>query len=635
MTASGTPATMPRPTPSVRPGSVALAVGALGVVYGDLGTSPIYSIREAFNNEHHPLVVDRVNVLGAISVVIWTLIILIAVKYVLLVLEADNDGEGGILALTALVQPRDNLTRPRIGPLVALGLAGTALLFGDGVITPAISVLSAVEGTELINPGFERWVVPMAVVILAALFSLQSKGTARVGRIFGPVMLVWFAALATLGALSAWRTPEILRALSPHHAIEYFRANGFTAFLSMGSLFLVVTGGEALYADMGHFGRRPIRVGWYGVVMPGLVLCYLGIGAMLLRDPGAADSPFFRLAPHSVRPAMVVLATLATIIASQALISGIFSLTLQAINLGYLPRTRVINTSPEASGQIFLPSVNRGLMITCIALTLAFRSSSSLAAAYGLAVTATMFATTILFAVFARRHWRWNIVVLWIATSFVLLIEAMFLGANLFKIPQGGWIPLVIGVAMFTLLTTWRTGKRLVYQHSGANRIGIDRFVATLAHRDDPIERVPGVAVFLYSRRNLVPTSLLTTLRATHALASEVYIVCVDRAHVPTVPPARRETHVTHGEGIHEVVLTYGYMDDTPVADDLRVHLAIDPTTTIYFLGRESVRASRLPGMAPWREHLFALMNRNTADVSAWFQIPPGRTVEIGSRIDI
>ena len=616
-------------------GAVGLAVGALGVVYGDLGTSPIYSIKETFNNEHHRLVVDRVNVMGAISVVIWTLIILVAVKYILLVLRADNEGEGGILALTALIQPKDNATRKRLGPLVVLGLIGTALLFGDGVITPAISVLSAVEGTELLSSGFNRWVIPMAVTILIALFLLQSKGTAKVGKIFGPVMLTWFATLAVLGVISTAQTPEILQAFSPHHAIEYFHVNGFKAFLSMGALFLVVTGGEALYADMGHFGRLPIRLGWYTTVMPALLLVYLGIGAMLLRNPHYVDNPFFRLAPEGVRAPLVVLATLATIIASQALISGVYSLTLQAINLGYLPRTKVINTSHQASGQIYLPAVNWVLMFTCVGLVLLFRTSSALAAAYGLAVTATMFATTLLFAVYARRHWKWHPLLLWPGAALVLAIEGMFLGANLFKIPDGGWIPLAIGAFMLAQLTTWRTGKRLVYQRSGADRVTIEKFAKSLAKGNGSITRVPGTTVFLYSRRNLVPTSLLTTLQATRSLANEVYIVCIERQNVPTVPQARRETSIVHVGGIHEVVLSYGFMDDTPVADDLRTHLGIDPSHTFYFLGRESVRSSSQPGMAHWREHLFALMNRNTADVASWFQLPQNRVVEIGSRIDL
>ena len=618
-----------------RLGTIGLAVGALGVVYGDIGTSPIYSLKETFNNEHHLLAVNETNVMGAVSVVLWTLILIIAIKYVLLVLRADNQGEGGILALTALIQPKDHASRRRLGPLVMLGLVGTALLFGDGVITPAISVLSAVEGTELINAGFHRWIIPMSVAILLCLFALQSKGTAKVGKIFGPVMLIWFGALAVLGTVNLAKSPRILEAFSPHHAFEYFQVNGFKAFLSMGALFLVVTGGEALYADMGHFGRGPIRLGWFSLVMPALMLCYLGIGGMLLKHPDYVDGPFFRLAPTGIRPALVVLATLATIIASQALISGVFSLTLQAINLGYLPRTKVINTSHEASGQIYLPVVNWVLMLCCVGLVLLFRTSSNLAAAYGLAVTATMFATTVLFSVYARRQWRWNPVVLGVATTFVLMIEGMFLGANLFKIPQGGWIPLAIGAVMLAQLTTWRTGKRIVYERTGANRVSIAHFAASLAKKNGSVTRVPGTSVFLYSRRGLVPTSMLTTLQSTHTLPTKVCIVCVETLSVPTVPPARRETHIAHPAGINEVILSYGFMDDTPIAEDLRTHLGIDPTNSFYFVGRESVRASSMPGMARWRENLFALMNRNTADVAAWFQLPQNRVVEIGSRIDL
>ena len=392
-------------------GVVSLALGALGIVYGDLGTSPLYSIREAFVNEHHRLAVDRVNVLGAMSIVVWTLLIIITVKYVLLVMRADNHGEGGILALTAIAtsgatsEHRRPARRRMTPPLVMLGLFGTALLFGDGMITPAISVLSAVEGAELIDPGFKSAVVPVSVVILIALFAIQRFGTGLVGKVFGPVMLGWFVMMAVFGVVSLARTPEVLHAVNPANAVRYFQTNTTKGFLSMGSLFLVVTGGEALYADMGHFGRRPITLGWNAVVLPSLMLTYLGIGALLLRQPDAIESPFFRLAPTAIRLPVVIIATAATIIASQALISGVFSITYQAIQLGYAPRSKIVYTSPSTRGQIYIPVINWALMFACVGLVLAFRSSAALAAAFGLSVTGTMFFTTILSAVYAQRTW--------------------------------------------------------------------------------------------------------------------------------------------------------------------------------------------------------------------------------------
>lgn len=613
---------------------MALAVGALGIVYGDLGTSPLYSIKETFENEHHRLEVIRPNVLGALSIIFWTLVIIIAIKYVVLVLRADNEGEGGILALTALVRPADHATRRRIPWIVLAGLFGTALLFGDGMITPAISVLSAVEGAELIDPGFRSWIVPLSIAILLGLFALQRKGTAMVGRLFAPVMLLWFATIAVFGAISLARSPEVLQAINPWHAVRYFQSNGVKAFLSMGSLFLVATGGEALYADMGHFGRRPITLGWFVGVMPPLLLCYFGMGGLLLRKPSAIESPFFLMSPSSLRLPLVVLATFATVIASQALISGVFSLTLQAIKLGYLPRMKVINTSPEAAGQIYIPVVNWALMIACVGLVLSFRSSVALAAAFGLAVTTTMFATTVLFAAYVRRNWHWPQWVLWPAAGFVLLIEGAYLGANLFKIPEGGWLPLLVGAVMMSILTTWYTGRRLVYERSRGGRVAVTDFCESLA-RSGRTARVPGTAVFLYSHPGAVPTSLLTLVRSTHTLAEEVVIVTVETANTPTVPAARRETVQRHQCGITEVRLRYGFMEPTPVADDLARHVGVDPQRAYFFLGKETVRSTELPGMARWRERLFALMSRNTADVGTWFQLPMDRIIEVGSRVEL
>ncbi len=620
-------------------GTVALALGALGIVYGDLGTSPLYSIREAFENRHHRLAVEQVNVLGAISIVVWTLVIIIAIKYVLLVMRADNHGEGGILALTALVTAgKDSAdTRRRSGrPLVILGLFGTGLLFGDGMITPAISVMSAVEGAELVRPGLQRAVVPISLAILVALFAIQRFGTGKVGKVFGPIMLLWFGVMAVLGVWSIQQTPEVLNAINPIHALRYFTTNTTKGFLSMGSLFLVVTGGEALYADMGHFGRKPITLGFFGLVMPSLLVTYLGIGGLLLRDPTAIESPFFLLAPDSLRLPMVLLATAATVIASQALISGVFSITYQAIQLGYAPRTRVIYTSSTSHGQIYLPFVNWSLMVACLGLVMAFGSSAAMAAAFGLSVTGTMFITTILFAAYAHMHWGWSRVAVWSVAGFILFIEGAFLLANLFKIPEGGWFPLVVGVVIFSFMTTWKTGRSLIHARLSVGRTTLDRLAANICEQpESALRRVDGTGVYFFSQRGLVPPSMIANMRANGLLHASVYVVTVETDDRPKVLPARRVEAVKHSGGITEVVLHYGFMERTPVARDLELHLSIDPVSTYYFLGRETVHPSDRHGMASWREHLFALMNRNAADVGAYFELPPDRTIEIGSRVDI
>jgi KUP system potassium uptake protein len=631
-------ADQPGPTHASQGGIVALAVGALGVVFGDLGTSPIYAIRETFESEHHHLAVNEVNVLGAISIALWTLLVIIAVKYVLLVMRADNHGEGGILALTALIAPHGSSDRrapvARTGLLVLLGLFGTALLFGDGMITPAISVLSAVEGVKVVEPDLGSWVIPASIVIIIGLFAIQRFGTGLVGRVFGPIMVVWFATMAVLGTASLLRNPEILQAFNPIHGVRYFTENTTKGFLSMGSLFLVVTGGEALYADMGHFGRRPIKVSWFSMVLPSLVLVYLGTGALLLRDPEAIESPFFLMAPSGLRLPLVVLATLATIIASQALISGVFSLTVQAVQLGYAPRMRIVNTSAKAKGQIYVPGINWTLMIACVGLIVGFGSSSALAAAFGLSVTGTMFVTTILFAVYARNHFGWHPAAVWAAAGLVLVVEGAFLTANLFKIPDGGWFPLVVGAVVLAVLTTWKTGRRLVEERLRSGT-PLDVFASSLHNGRSSVVRVPGTAVFLYSDPGVTPPSLLVHVRSSGALHRDVYVVSVDVTSEPTVPPVRRESIRELGSGIHQVTLRYGFMEVLRVADDLEAHLRIEPDRTDYFLGRETVRATDRPGMARWRERLFAVLARNASDVASHYHLPDARVVEIGQRLDL
>ena len=541
----------------------------------------------------------------------WTLVLIIAIKYVLLVLRADNDGEGGILALTALVAPRETsptATRTRTGILLLLGLFGTALLFGDGMITPAISVLSAVEGIELVSPGLESAVVPISVAILVALFAIQRFGTGTVGRLFGPVMVVWFAVMAVLGAVSLARTPEILQAVNPVNAVRYFTTNTTKGFLSMGSLFLVVTGGEALYADMGHFGRRPIRVGWYTIVMPSLLLTYFGIGGLLLREPEAIESPFFLLASDALQFPLVLLATFATVIASQALISGVFSLTRQAVQLGYAPLTRIVYTSPTAKGQIYVPLINWALMIACVGLVVVFGSSARLAAAFGLSVTGTMFITTILFAVYARRRWGWSLWLLAVATGVISIVEGAFLLANVFKIPHGGWFPLVVGIVIVTQLTTWKTGRALVAARVRRDRPPLAAFVERVGTGGPTeITRVPGTAVFLHRQRGVTPSSMTGLVRASRRVA-RAGLRGVDRrrrrAARRSGATGRRDRPRSRLPSGRAALRLHGA--DVRRRRSRRPPRPRCPRSTFYFLGRETVRSTERPGMARWREVLFA-----------------------------
>ena len=468
--------------------NLVLAMGALGVVYGDIGTNPLFAMREAFEAKHHVELFEA-NVIGLLSVMFWSLIVVITVKYLSLVMRADNDGEGGILALSALATGKDPIARGRRWVFVLLGLFGAALLYGDGVITPAISVLAAVEGTTIAAPSFDRYVVPAAIVILIGLFTVQRKGTTAIGRVFGPVMIVWFITIGVLGASRIAQEPAVFRAVSPGHAVQFFADNGTAGFLVLGAVILVVVGGEALYADMGHFGRRPITLGWYGLVLPSLVLVYFGQGALLIHDPTAIENPFYRMAPEWALYPLVVLATMATVIASQALISGAYSLTQQAMQLGYSPRMRINHTSETHFGQIYIGSINWLLMIACIALVLGFRESANLAAAYGVAVTTTMVLTTILFYVVARDHFRWRAVWLVPVCSILFLVDLAFFSATLFKIPEGGWVPLVVGVIIFTVLSTWRSGRLLVQQRLLHGGLPIDTFIAELADASPSVRR--------------------------------------------------------------------------------------------------------------------------------------------------
>ena len=541
---------------------LALSLGALGVVYGDIGTNPLFAIREAFEGPHH-VGISEANILGLLSLIFWSLVLVITIKYINFVMRASNDGEGGILALGALVTPERPPLRGGKWVLVLLGLFGAGLLYGDGIITPAISVLAAVEGTAVATPDLEQYVVPIAIVILVALFLVQRRGTASIGKVFGPVMVVWFAVIGVLGAAQVIEHPEVFEALDPSHAIDFFTRNGLTGFLVLGAVILVVVGGEALYADMGHFGRRPIALGWYGVVLPSLILVYFGQGALLMHEPSAIENPFYRLAPDWALYPLVVLATAATVIASQALISGAYSLTHQAVQLGYSPRVNVRHTSESQRGQIYIGSVNWALMAACVALVVGFQESANLAAAYGLAVTATMVITSILFLVVVLERFRWP---RWVAIplcTLFLVVDLAFFVATLFKIPDGGWLPLVVGGVVFTVLSTWRRGRLLVNERLLGRGLPITRFVENLDGGQHT--RAPGTSAYLFRTPGMTPPALLANLRLNNSLHELVLVVSIVTEERPRVHPSQRAEVTDLGGGFQQVVLRYGFMDEPDV----------------------------------------------------------------------
>ncbi len=616
--------------------TVALAVGALGVVYGDIGTNPLFAMREAFEARHH-VGVSEANVFGLLSLVFWSLIVVITLKYLTFVTRADNDGEGGILALASLIIGKDPAVRGRRWLFLLVGLFGAALLYGDGMITPAISVLAAVEGTTVAAPGLHAIVIPAAVGILVALFLVQQKGTGRIGSVFGPVMVVWFLTMGVLGAEQIGQRPEVLRAVLPGYAISFFARNGFTGFVVLGAVILVVVGGEALYADLGHFGRKPILIGWYAVVLPSLVLVYFGQGALLLRDPSAVENPFYRMAPHWALYPLVVLATAATVIASQALISGAYSLTHQAVQLGYSPRVRVRHTSETQIGQVYISSVNWLLMLACIGLVLGFRHSANLAAAYGVAVTTLMVLTTVLFYFVARERFQWKASLLIPLCSVFFVVDLAFFGATLFKIPDGGWFPLVAATIVFTILTTWHTGRRLVQQRLLHGGLPLTRFLQSVF--DDPPVRTAGACAYLFATPGMTPPALLANLHHTKALPGSVLVISVLTEKRPRVTPLKRAEIVNLGHGFHEIVLHYGFMEipDVPhaLAGQTMMGLGADLDSLTYFVSRESLRVSPRPGMARWREHLFAFMSRNATGAANYFKLPLDQTIEIGVVVEL
>jgi len=615
-----------------------LALGAIGIVFGDIGTSPLYAFRETFANEHHKLRLDAPHVMGALSLMFWSMMVVVTIKYVTILMRADNKGEGGSLALLALISGRTKQKRWTKG-IVLLGVFATALFYGDSMITPAVSVLSAVEGVAVAAPHMHGMVVPISVTILIGLFAIQRSGTSRVGALFGPVMLIYFVIIATLGIMSIVQTPYVLWALSPHHAVEFFELNPSSAFLALGSVVLAVTGAEALYADMGHFGRSPIRLSWLVFVLPALMLNYMGQGALLIRDQAALQNPFYLLAPETLRLPMVFVATAAAIIASQAVISGAFSVTQQAIQLGFIPRLRTDHTSASTAGQIYIPFVNWLLMIAVIILVVTFESSSRLTAAYGIAVTGAMLIDNCLLAVVLFNLWHWKKIFSIPLLALFFLVDGAYFSANLTKVPDGGWVPLLIGFVVFTLLTTWAKGRQLMMARMREAAMPIKIFVQSAS---GSATRVPGTAVFMTSTPDGVPHALLHNLKHNKVLHERVVLLTVKILDEPYVGDDRRFKIDDLGSGFHRIVFYYGFMQDADVPAALKLVSAcgvcgteFKMMETSFFLARQTLIASNRPGMALWREKLFAWMLRNAESAMEFFRLPTNRVVELGSQVEI
>ncbi|MDB5669934.1 MAG: trkD [Alphaproteobacteria bacterium] len=613
---------------------VKLTVGAIGIVFGDIGTSPLYAFRETFAG-HHRLPVDRLHVLGVLSLIFWSMMIVVTLKYVTILMRADNKGEGGSLALLALISRKTEGARWGT-VIVLLGVFACALFYGDSMITPAVSVLSAVEGLVVVQRSLEPFVVPLAIGILIGLFLIQSRGTATVGALFGPVVLVYFFTLSVLGMLSIINAPGVIAALDPRWAVRFFLTEQFHAFIALGSVVLAVTGAEALYADMGHFGRSPIRAGWLVIVLPALMINYLGQGALLISHPQAIHNPFFMLAPEWFRLPLVLIATAATVIASQAVISGAFSVTQQAIHLGYIPRLRIQHTSESAQSQIYIPSINWALMIMVIALVLVFRNSSNLTAAYGIAVTGAMFIDTCLLAVVVFTLWGWN---RWLAGATLLLffiVDAGYFSANLLKVPSGGWFPLMIGFIAFTFLTTWAKGRKLLARQLRQGEIPIELFIKSATNS---AARVPGTAVFMTSQADGVPHALLHNLKHNKVLHERSIFLKVAIEDVPFVDESNQIEVQDLGQGFFRIVLHFGFMQEMHVPDTLAkincCGLPFKMMDTSFFLSRQTPLASSVRGMAIWREKLFAWMMRNAESPMEFFSLPPNRVVEMGSQVKI
>ncbi len=616
-----------------------LTIAALGVVYGDIGTSPLYAIKESFHPTHG-LALSPENVLGILSLVFWSLTLVVTFKYLMFILRADNQGEGGIMALLALVLPKLHqgaLNRSKV-LIISLGLFGAALLYGDGVITPAISVLSAVEGLEVATPTFQPYVVPLTVVILAALFLSQSKGTAALGAIFGRITLLWFITLTLTGLPWIFRRPDILSAMDPMHAIGFFVRNGWHGFWVLGAVVLCITGGEALYADMGHFGRKPIRIGWLAIVFPALLVNYLGQGALILeKGVEAVQNPFFALVSGWMIYPLVIISTAATVIASQALISGAFSLTQQAVQLGYFPRTTIRHTSRETEGQIYVPRVNTLLMISCIALVLGFRQSTNLAAAYGIAVTATMAITSVLFFVVAVKIWNWSLLQAGTLVAGFLFIDLAFFGANIVKLADGGWVPVVMAVSIFAIMTTWKRGRDALGAILSEKSIPLQEFIDELVQKKTV--RVPGTAVFMTLSRNVAPSVLQHHLKHNRSLHERVILLSILTEHTPEVPALQKVRVTELSNGFFKVTARYGYMETPDVSEMLifamGAGLPIELEKLSFYLGRESILPNGTTRMAGWRKRLFILFSKNARPATEYFRLPPDQVIEVGAQISI
>ncbi len=614
-----------------------LTLSALGVVYGDIGTSPLYAFKECFGSASS-LAVTRDNVLGILSLIFTSLVLIVSVKYLGMVMRASNKGEGGILALMSLAFPeRSPKTGRRRALLIGLGVFGAALLYGDGMITPAISVLSAIEGIHVATPALDHFIIPLTIVTLVGLFAAQSRGTGQVGAVFGPVMIVWFVVIGMLGIGGIMRYPEVLYALNPWLGVKFLFQGGWQGFVVLGSVFLAVTGAEALYADMGHFGVRPIRIAWFCVVLPGLFLNYLGQGALVLHDPASIANPFYLLAPRWALYPLVGLATAATVIASQALISGAFSLTLQAVQLGYLPRIAVKHTSSQERGQIYIPHVNWFLLAACTGLVLGFRSSTNLASAYGIAVTLTMITTTLLFYFAARRLWHWSAWHAGIVCGIFLILETVFFAANLLKVLHGGWFPLVMGLVIFTLMATWKRGRQLIWDKLRPAAMPLEMFLN--GDTVDKIARVPGTAVFMSGNPDGTPIALLHNLKHNKILHQRNLLLTLVTEEVPQVNPAKRYQVEKLGAGFQRIIAHYGFMEE-PNVPELLAAAPLDGApfnlhSTTFFLSREAVALAKSKRMSLWRQWLFAVMSRNAQSANSFYRIPPNRVIELGMQIEI
>ena len=614
----------------------ALMLGAIGVVYGDLGTSPLYTMKEIFNGSHAVQATPE-NVLGILSLIFWSLILVISIKYVLFVMRANNHGEGGIMALMALALRHRNQQRQR-NIIIALGLFGTALFYGDGIITPAISVLSAVEGLQVAAPGLQAYVLPVTIVVLIALFMFQSYGTDTVGLLFGPIMLIWFGTLGLLGWLSVYQNPHVLQALNPIYGVHFFLEHGWHAFIALGAVVLALTGAEALYADMGHFGKRPIQMAWFSMILPALALNYFGQGALILREPASVLNPFYLLAPEWAMYPMIGLATAATVIASQAVISGAFSITSQAMQMDYIPLMQRIHTSTQAMGQIYVPAMNRMLLLLVICTVLGFGSSGNLAAAYGLAVTGTMMITTLLALVVALDSWQWSPLWTCVLVALFLIVDGAFLGANLLKIPQGGWFPLVVGSTLFFMMSTWRRGRQVLTYHLQKAAISLTSFITNLTSCP-PLARVHGTAVYMSARNLSMPHALQINYEHNQVLHERIVLLTISTADIPTIPDGERIAIDQMDQGFYRVTARYGFMETPNVPQILSLcklkNLDIDQHSASFFIGRETLIPSNKPDLNPLQEKIFLIMFRNASSPIQFFKVPPERVVELGVQFEI